>query len=93
MAFIELKEIVEHIPNRQRLEVLLEDGTPTDIAQAVHIIMINEARVNPFDLVDGLNDRHWKVEVFAFHHIVAPRNDPIGSIMGMSLDQVHQYDY
>jgi len=46
--------------------------------------MINEAHVNPFDLVDSLNDRHWKVEVFALHRIAAPRNDPIGGIMGMS---------
>jgi hypothetical protein len=74
MAFIE--EVIECIPNRQRLEVLLEDGTPTDIARVPCITMINEVRVNPLDLVDGLNDRHWRVEVFALHCIVAPCDDP-----------------
>jgi hypothetical protein len=92
MAFIELKELVEHIPNRQRLEVLLEDGTPTDIAQTLRIIMINEARVNPLDLVDGLNDCPWRVEVLTLHCITSPCDDSIGGIMGMSWDQVHQHD-
>jgi hypothetical protein len=58
MTFIELKEVVERIPSKQRLEVLLEDGTPTDIARASHIMMINETHINPLDLVDGLNDCH-----------------------------------
>jgi hypothetical protein len=48
--------------------------------------MINEARINPFDLVDGLNYRHWKVEVFALHCIATPRDDLIDGIMGMSWD-------
>jgi len=61
MAFIELKEIVEHILNRQRLEVLLEDGTPTNIAWAPCIMMINEAHVNPLDLIDSFNDHHWRL--------------------------------
>jgi len=61
MAFIELKEIVERIPNKQQLEVLLEDGTPTNIAWAPRITMINEAHVNPFDLIDSFNDHHWRI--------------------------------
>jgi len=48
--------------------------------------VINEACINPLDLVDGLNNRHEKVKVFAFHRIVAPRNDSIGGIMRMSWD-------
>ncbi len=92
MAIIEFKKVVECIPSRQQLEVLIEDGTPTDIARVLRITMINEAHINPLDLVDGLNDHHWKVEVLAFHRIVAPCNDPIGGIMGMSWDQVHQHD-
>jgi hypothetical protein len=86
MAFIELKEIIECIPSRQRLEVLLKDGTLTDIARAPHITMINEACMNPLDLIDDLNNHHWKVEVFALHHIAAPCDDLIGDIMGMSWD-------
>jgi len=54
--------------------------------------MINEAHINPLDLVDNLNDCHWRIEVLAFHHIMAPHDDPIGGIMGMSWDQVHQHD-
>jgi hypothetical protein len=55
-------------------------------------MMINEARVNPLDFVDGLNNHHWKLEVLTFHCIVAPRDDLIGGIMGMSWDQVHQHN-
>jgi len=54
--------------------------------------MINEACMNPLDLIDDLNNHHWKVEVFALHHIAAPCDDLIGDIMGMSWDQVHQHD-
>ncbi len=72
--------------------MLLKDGTPTNIARAPHIMMINEAHVNPLDLVDDLNDHHWRVEVLAPHCIAAPCNDPIDSIMGMSWDQVHQHN-
>jgi hypothetical protein len=43
--------------------------------------MINEAHVNPLDLIDDLNDHHWKVEIFALHHIAAPHDDLIGNIM------------
>jgi hypothetical protein len=72
MAIIEFKKVVECIPSKQQLEVLIEDGTPIDIARVLRITMINEARVNPLDLVDGLNDHHWKVEVLPFialwHH-------------------------
>jgi hypothetical protein len=86
MAFIKFKEVVEHISSRQQLKVLLEDGTPTNIARASHITMINEARVNPFNIVGGLNDRHWRVKVIAFHRIATPRADLIDGIMGMSYD-------
>jgi len=48
--------------------------------------MISEARINPLDPIDGLNDRHWRVEVLALRCIVAPCDDPIGGIMGMSWD-------
>ncbi len=72
--------------------MLVEDGTPTDITRALRITMINEACINPLDLIDGLNDRHWRVEVFVLHRIVAPRDDSIDNIMGMSWDQVHQHD-
>jgi hypothetical protein len=92
MAFIELKKIVERIASRQQLEVLLEDGTPTNITWALPITMINEVGVKPLDLIDDLNDRHWKVEVLALHYIVTPRDDSINDIMGMSWDQVHQHN-
>jgi hypothetical protein len=84
MAFIKLKKVIERIPSKQRLEVFFEDGTPTDIARVPHIMMINEARIKPLDLIDGLNDRHWRVEVFALHRIATPHDDPIDDIMGMS---------
>jgi hypothetical protein len=45
--------------------------------------MINEAHVNPLDLVDSLNNCHRKVEVLALHRIAAPRDDLIDGIMGM----------
>jgi hypothetical protein len=48
--------------------------------------MINEACVNPLDLVDDFNNRHWRIKVLALHRIVSPRDDPIDSIMGMSWD-------
>jgi len=86
MAFIEFKEVLERIPNKQRLELLLKDGTPTDIAQALRIMMINEVHVNPLDLIHGLNNHHWRVEVLALHRIVAPYDDLIDDIMGMSWD-------
>jgi hypothetical protein len=46
--------------------------------------MINEVHVNPLDLVDGFNDCHWRVRVLALHCIVAPHDDSIDSITGMS---------
>jgi hypothetical protein len=55
-------------------------------------MMINEVHINPLDLVDSLNDRHWRVEVLALHRIVAPCDDLIDSIMGMSWDHVHEHD-
>ncbi len=48
--------------------------------------MVNRLHVDSFDLVDSLDDSHWSVEVFAFHHIVTPHDDPIGSVVGMSRD-------
>jgi hypothetical protein len=46
--------------------------------------MVNKLHVDSFNLVEGLDDNHWSVKVFALHRIVAPRDDPIGSVMGMS---------
>ncbi|CAK9860492.1 unnamed protein product [Sphagnum jensenii] len=54
--------------------------------------MVNKLRVDSFDLADGLDDSHWNVKVFALHHIAAPRDDLIGSVVGMSKDQVNQHD-
>ncbi len=54
--------------------------------------MVNKLRVDSFDLVDSLDDSHWSVEVFALHCIVAPRDNSIGSVVGMSRDQVNQHD-
>ncbi len=55
--------------------------------------MINKLRVNSFDLVDGLDDSHWSVEVFVLHRIATPRDDLIGSVVGMSKDQINQHDF
>jgi hypothetical protein len=54
--------------------------------------MVNKPRIDSFDLVDNLNDSHWNVEFFALHHIVAPRDDPINSVVGMSRDQINQHN-
>ncbi len=54
--------------------------------------MVNKLRIDSFDLVDGLNDSHWNAEVFALHHITAPCDDLISSVVGMSRDQVNQHD-
>jgi hypothetical protein len=83
MAFIELKQVIECILSMQQLEVFFEDGTPINIAWASHITMINENRINPHELLDGLNDLHWRIEVRAFHRITTPHDDLIGGIMGM----------
>jgi hypothetical protein len=55
-------------------------------------MMVNKLCVDSFDLVDGLDNNHWSVEVFAFHRIVAPRHDSIDNVVGMSRDQVNQHD-
>jgi len=51
MAFIELKEVVEHIASRERLEVFIEDGTPIDITQALRITIdaLPSPGVNPIE--------------------------------------------
>jgi len=54
--------------------------------------MVNKLHVDSFDLVDGLDDNHWSVEVFALHSITTPRDDPIGTVVGMSRDQVNQHN-
>jgi hypothetical protein len=64
--------------------MFFEDGTPIDIAWVPCNTMINEARINPLDLVEDLNNYHWRVEILALHCIATPCDDPIGSIMGMS---------
>jgi len=72
--------------------MFLQDLIPTNIIRALRVMMVNKLRVDSFDLVDGLDDSHWSVEVFAFHHIAAPHNDPISSVVGMSRDQVNKHD-
>ncbi len=54
--------------------------------------MVNKLCVDSFDLVDGLDDNHWNVEVFTLHHIATPRDDSIDSVVGMFRDEVNQYD-
>ncbi len=72
--------------------MLLQDSIPTDVTRALRVTMVNNLHVDSFDMVDGLDDSHWSVEVFALHRIVAPCNDPIGNVVGMSRDQVNQHD-
>jgi hypothetical protein len=55
-------------------------------------MMVNKLRVDSFDLVDGIDDSHWNVEVFALHRIAAPCNNSIGSVVGMSKGQVNQHE-
>jgi hypothetical protein len=54
--------------------------------------MVNKLHVHSFDLVDGLDDNHWSVEVFALPRITTPHDDPIGTVVGMSRDQVNQHN-
>ncbi len=54
--------------------------------------MVNKLHVDSFDLVDGLDDNHWSLEVFALHRIVAPHDDLIDNVVGMSRDQVNQHN-
>jgi len=54
--------------------------------------MVNKLCIESFDLVDGLDNSHWSVEVFALHRIAAPCDDLIDSVVGMSRDQVNQHD-
>jgi hypothetical protein len=89
---IELEKIVEHISSWKLIEMFLQDSIPTNITRALRVTMVNKLRIDSFDLVDGLDDSHWNVEVFALHHIVAPHDDPIGNVVGMSRDQVNQHD-
>jgi hypothetical protein len=72
--------------------MLLQDLIPTDIIRVLRVMMVNKLHVDSFDMVDGLDDSHWSVEVFALHRIVAPRHDPIDNVVGMSRDQVNQHD-
>jgi hypothetical protein len=72
--------------------MLLHDSIPIDVARALKVTMVNKFRIDSFDLVDGLHDSHWNVKVFAFHRIVTPRDDLIGSVVGLSRDQVNQHD-
>jgi len=55
-------------------------------------MMVNKLHVASFDLVDGLDDNHWSVKVFAFHRIAAPRDDSIDNVVGMSKDQINQHN-
>jgi len=72
--------------------MLLQDSIPTDVTRALRVMMVNKLCVDSFDLGDGLDDSHWSVEVFSLHRITAPRDNPIGSVLGMSTDQVNQHD-
>ncbi len=72
--------------------MLFQDSIPIDVTRALRVMMVNKLRVDYFDLVYGLNDSHWSVEVFAFHRIVAPHDDPISTIVGMTGDQINQHN-
>jgi hypothetical protein len=72
--------------------MLLQDLILIDVTRALRVNMVNKICVDSFDLVDGLNDNHWSVEVFALHYITAPRDDLIGNVVGMSKDQVNQHN-
>ncbi len=72
--------------------MLLQESIPTDVTRALRVMMVNKLCVDSFDLGDGLDDSHWSVEVFSLHRITAPRDNPIGSVVGMSTDQVNQHD-
>jgi hypothetical protein len=89
---IKLEKVVERISGWKLIEMLFQDSILTNVTRALKVTMVNKLRVDSFDLVDGLDDNHWSVEVFALHRITAPRNDLIGSVMGMSRDQVNQHD-
>jgi len=72
--------------------MLLQDSISTNVTRALKVTMVNKLCVDSFDLVDGLDNSDWSVEVFALHRIMAPCNDLIGNVVGMSRDQVNQHD-
>jgi len=72
--------------------MLLQDSIPTDVTKALRVTMVNKLHVDSFDLVDNLDDNHWSVKVFALHRIITPHDDPIGTVVGMSRDQVNQHN-
>jgi hypothetical protein len=72
--------------------MFLYDSIPINETRALKVTMVNKLHVDSLDLVDGLNNSHWSVKVFAFHCIVAPHDNLIGSVVGMSKDQVNQHN-
>ncbi len=72
--------------------MLLQDSIPIDITKVLRIMMVNKLRVDSFDLVDGLDNSHWSVEIFSLHYIATALDDPIGSVVGMSKDQINQHN-
>jgi hypothetical protein len=71
--------------------MLFQDLIPTDVTRALRVSMVNKLHVDSFDLVNDLGNNHWSVEVFSLHHIVAPCDDPISNVMGVSMDQINQH--
>jgi hypothetical protein len=72
--------------------MLLQDSIPIDKTRVLRVMMVNKLRVDSFDLVDGLDNSHWNVEIFALHYIATAFDDPIGSVVGMSKDQINQHN-
>ncbi len=72
--------------------MLLQGSIPIDLTRALKVTMVNKLCVDSFDLVDSFDNSHQSVEVFAFHCIAAPHNDPIDNVVGMSRDQVNQHN-
>ncbi len=72
--------------------MFFQDSIPTHTTRVLRVTMVNKLCVDSYDLVDGLDNSHWSVEIFALHGIAAPRNNQIGNVVGMSRDQVNQHD-
>lgn len=71
--------------------MLLHDSIPTNITRVPRVTMVNKLHIASFDLVDGLDNNHWSVKVFALHCIAAPRDDPIDNVV-VSKDQTNQHN-
>jgi hypothetical protein len=73
--------------------MFFQDSIPIDVTRVLKVTMVNKLHVDSFDLVDGLDNSHWSVEVFSLHRIAAPRDNPIDNVVGMSKDQVNQHKF